>query len=274
MKDRTVRILNILANNKSIKITLLAELIDVSQATLRKDLDGLEKRGIIQRIHGYASLEGADIIGRRLAFDYSIKRKIAKAAAQIVQDGETIMVESGSCCAMFAEELAHSRKNATIITNSVFLSMYVGKLAGLKIILLGGYYQPDSQVVVGPMTAKSIESIYLDKFFLGTDGFIPDHGFTGKDYYRAETALALARHANNIFILTEAAKFSQRGVYNLLPFETLDGVFTDDKIPKEAEAILAKNKVQLYKVPAIDEVIKWRQYPGQPPILYKEKVEN
>jgi len=272
--DRTVRILDLLSTNKTIKSSLLAEMLDVSQVTLRRDLNNLEKRGIICRTHGYVSLEGADDTGKRMAFNHLIKRKIASAAVRTVEEGETVMLESGSCCALFAEELALAKKNVTIITNSAFIANFVCRLPYIKIILLGGYFQPDSQVLVGPITVSCAQMFFPDKFFLGTDGFIPDYGFTGGDYQRVETSLELAKRAKNVYILTEADKFRRRGVYNLIEFDKVSGVFTDDSIPKEAEDVLKKNKILLHKVPAAEEKIKWRHYPGQPPFLFIEKEER
>jgi len=269
--ERTVKILDLLASNKTIKLSLLAELLDVSQVTLRKDLDDLEKRGIVCRSHGFVSLDGADDTGKRIAFNHLIKRKIASAAVQIVEEGETVMLESGSCCALFAEELAVTKRNVTIITNSAFIANYVCRLPYIKIILLGGYFQPESQVLVGPITQKCADFFYADKFFLGTDGFILDYGFTGRDHLRVETSLELAKRAKKVFILTEAAKFHHRGVYNMIELDKLAGVFTDDSIPKEAEAAIKKCNILLHKVPAAEEKIVWRHYPGQPPFLYKEK---
>jgi DeoR/GlpR family transcriptional regulator of sugar metabolism len=271
MKDRTVKILDLLASNKTIKLSLLAEMLDVSHVTLRKDLDNLERLGIIRRTHGYASLDGADDTGKRIAINHSIKRRIAKAAAQIVEEGETVMVESGSCCALFAEELARAQKNVTIITNSVFIANYVYKLQDIKIILLGGYFQPESQVLVGPITTKCGETFFSQKYFLGTNGFIPGYGFTGDDHFRAETAMGLAKCANDVFVLTEAAKFNRRGAYSLIQLDKIAGVFTDESIPKETEAVLIKNKVKIHKVPSVEEKIRWCQFPGQPPFLFIEK---
>ena len=270
---RTVRILEILASNNYIKVTLLAELLDVSNVTLRKDLDKLEKRGIIHRTHGYASLDGADDTGKRMAFCYSIKRKIAKAAAQTIEEGETVMLESGSCCALFAEELALACKNITIITNSTFITNYVRRLPNIKIILLGGFFQTESQMLIGPMVTKQAEIFFTDKFFLGTNGFIPGHGFTGGDHLRVETALELAKCAKKVFVLTEASKFHRCGAYSMIHFDKLTGVFTDDRIPKEAEAALLKNNVLVHKVPAVEEKIRWCKFPGFPPFLYKEREE-
>jgi DeoR/GlpR family transcriptional regulator of sugar metabolism len=248
--DRLVKILDILSAHKNIKVTLLSEMLDVSQVTVRKDLDDLEYRGLIRRNHGYASLDGCDDTGKRIAFNHSIKRRIAIAAAATVEEGETIMLESGSCCAIFAEELALSQKNITIITNSAFIANYVRKLPNIKIILLGGYFQPESQVLVGPMTIKCSEIFYADKFFMGVGGYVSEYGFTGKDPLRVETATELASRAKQIFVLTEAEKFHRRSVYNMIRINRLTGVFTDETIPQEAEAVLLKNNVTLHKVAA------------------------
>ena len=268
--DRTVGILDALAANKKIKISLLAEIFNVSLVTLRRDLDKLEKRGIIHRTHGYVSLDGANDTGKRIAISHSIKRRIAKSAAQTVEEGETVMIESGSCCALFAEELALAKKNVTIITNSVFVVNYICQMPNVKIILLGGYYQPESQVMVGSMTVKCAETFFSDKFFIGTDGFISGHGFTGRDHIRVETAIALAKCVKKVFILTEAAKFRRSGAYCLIQLAKLAGVFTDDGIPKEAEAALLENSVQVKKVPSIEKKIRWYQFPNQPPFLCTE----
>jgi len=271
MNDRSVKILEIMTSNKKIKVNLLAELLDVSQVTLRRDLDKLEERGIICRVHGYATLDGADDTAKRMAFCHQVKRKIARAAAQTIEEGETLLIESGSCCAMLAEEVVLANKNVTIITNSIFIKNYISKLPGLKLILLSGFFQTESQTLVGPLTIKSAENVFTDKFFLGTNGFLPEQGFTGRDLLRAETAREIAKRANKVFILTESEKFFRRGAYNLMSLENITGVFTDDKIPKNADDTLNKNNVKLFKVPSLEEKIRWRKFPGGMPVLYTEK---
>jgi DeoR/GlpR family transcriptional regulator of sugar metabolism len=271
VNERTGKILDILGACKKLKVNLLAEMLEVSLVTLRKELRKLENRGIVSLTHGYVSLDGADDTGRRMAVEHSVKRKIAKAAAQIVEEGETIMLKSGSCCALFAEELALSQKNITIITNSVFIANYISKMQNVKIILLGGCFQPESQVLVGPFTAQCSQQFFTDKLFLGANGFIPDFGFTGRDYLRSETAAELIKRAKKTYVLTESAKFKQRGAFNLVQLDKLAGVFTDDSISKEAEAALIKNNVSLHKVPVAEEKIKWCKFPGHPPFLYTEK---
>lgn len=259
---KTARILETISNNKKIKITYLAELLSISKVTLRKELIKLEKQGIVNLSHGYVSLDGADDTGKRIAFDYLIKRNIAKQAAQIVDNDETIMIGSGSCCALFGEELSLMKKNITIITYSTFITNYLRKLKYIQIILLGGYFQPETQMLIGPMTIKHSENFHLDKFFLGTTGFTQEYGFTGRDHLSTETSSKLTARASKIFILTESEKFNRRGTYNLLQLDKLTGVFTDDNISKENEDTLIKNNVQVFKIQ--------RKYQDIPPHLCDE----
>jgi DeoR/GlpR family transcriptional regulator of sugar metabolism len=230
-------------------VAFLSEALGVSQVTIRKDLDILEERGLVSREHGYACLNNTNDVGRRLAFNYDIKKRIAKDAASIVEEGETVMIESGSCCALLAEEIANEQKDVTIITNSVFIANFVRNTAHTKIILLGGCYQPETQVVVGPMTRKCGEIFFSDKFFVGTDGFMPEFGFTGKDHMRSQTVMDLAENARDIFVLTDSDKFSHQGVLGLVRLENVTGVFTDDRIPAGVEKQLLENNITLHKVP-------------------------
>jgi len=268
---RTVMILDILTVQKTIKIAELLESLKISHVTLRKDLNVLEKRGIVKCTHGYASLDETNSTGKRIAFNYLLKRKIAKIAAKTIENGETVMVATGSCCALFAEELALAKDNVTIITNSTFIARFISDFPNIKIILLGGYFQQDSQVAIGPMTINCAQHFHSDKYFLGTDGFIMDKGFTGRDHLQIETALGLAKCAENIFILAESEKFKRPGTCSLIQLDIITGVFTDDGISKEAEAVLLKNNIELFKVPAKEEQIKQRKFPEMPQDAGKEQ---
>lgn len=97
MKQREYRILELLTERKRIEVAALAREIGVSQVTVRKDLDALEEKGVIHREHGWAVLCSPDDLNGRIAYHYEAKRRIAARAAELVRDGETVMIESGSC---------------------------------------------------------------------------------------------------------------------------------------------------------------------------------
>ena len=151
MNKRQTKILELLTQNKKVEVTKLSELLGVSQVTIRKDLDALSESGMLIREHGYATLNKSDDMNIRLAYHYEQKQKVAKKAVESIQHGETIMIESGSCCALVALEIAKTKKDVTLITNSAFIADYIRKHTAIKIILLGGEYQHESQVMVGPI---------------------------------------------------------------------------------------------------------------------------
>ena len=253
MTNRHTKILEVLTKNQKVEVTTLSNILGVSQVTVRKDLDQLEERGLICREHGYARLDRLDDIGKSMAYHYDIKKRIAKAAAAKVEEGETVMIESGSCCAILAEELAMNKKDVTIITNSVFIANFIRHAPHVKLILLGGYYQSDSQVLVGPMTRKCGEIFFSDKFFIGVDGFSMKYGFTGKDHMRVQTVMDLAEYSRGVIVLTESEKFNQHGVLGLAKPESITDVYTDENIPADAEAMLLENNVAIYKVPVKEQ---------------------
>ena len=247
MNKRQSQILDLLAKNKKMEVTKLSELLNVSQVTIRKDLVILENSGIIVREHGYARLNESDDINNRLARHYEIKQKIAKLAVESIENGETVMIESGSCCALVALEIARSKKDVTLITNSAFIADYIRKIGSVKVILLGGEYQNESQVMVGPLTRKCVEAFFVDKLFIGTDGITIETGFTGNDYMRSEAVKDMAKQASRVMIITDSDKFSQKGVVNLIEIEKVACVYTDDNIPSKIEDYLNKRNIKVIK---------------------------
>ena len=239
MSERHTQILELLTEQKRVEVTELSELLHVSQVTIRKDLDQLENAGLILRAHGFATLNSSDDMNNRLAYHYDVKQKIAKLACESIRDGETIMIESGSCCALLALEIAKTRKEITIITNSAFIADYVRKTEKIRIILLGGEYQLESQVMVGPLTRKC---------FIGTDGFSEASGFTGNDYMRSETVRDMSKQAKHVIVVTESSKFQNIGLVNLLPTHDVSCVVTDSAIPIQCEQYLLEQKIEVKKV--------------------------
>ena len=203
---------------------------------------------MLVREHGYATLNKSDDMNIRLAYHYEQKQEVAKKAVESIQHGETIMIESGSCCALVALEIAKTKKDVTLITNSAFIADYIRKHTAIKIILLGGEYQHESQVMVGPMMRKCAESFFVDKLFIGTDGFSVETGFTGNDYMRCEAVKDMARQASKVMIVTESDKFHQKGISSLIDLKQVTCIYTDQGIPQEIEEYFKEKHIQVEKV--------------------------
>lgn len=251
MTERQSKIIKLVNEHHKIEVSRLAEFLNVSQVTIRKDLDFLETEGLLSREHGYALIKNANDINTRLSMNYETKSKIAIKAAEMVSNGETVMLESGSTCTLMAEELARLKQDVTLVTNSAYIAIRVRDLPFRKVILLGGEYQKEYQGMVGPLVRKCAKEFYVDKFFVGTDGFIPEAGFTCDDLMRVETMRYMADSANRMIILADSTKFEQKGVVIQSAFADIDTVCTDSRISPEALAILKKNhiNVEIAEVP-------------------------
>ena len=247
-EERLRQLLLLLSEKKKLDVAAIAQTLQVSQVTARKDLDILENRGFIRRVHGYAELNTSDRISSRLAYHYDEKKKIAEKAAALVHDGDTIMIESGSCCAILADLLAKRVGSLTIITNSAFIADYIRLYKQVQVILLGGLYQQDSQCLVGPMIRDYAENYHVHYFFIGTDGWSERTGFTNKDPLRAQAVRDMAHACDEAVILTESEKFDTVGTTPLNLKHQLSMVITDSQIPEEAAAALKEQGVTLCTV--------------------------
>lgn len=245
MTDRQSKIIKIVNHHHKIEVSRLAELLEVSQVTIRKDLDCLEDEGLLVREHGYALIKNANDINTRLTINYDTKLKIAIRAAEMVSNGETVMLESGSTCALLAEQLAKLKKDVTIITNSAYIAIRIRELPIRKVILLGGDYQKEYQGMVGPLVRKCAREFFVDKFFVGTDGFIPKTGFTCDDLMRVETMHYMADSANRTIILADSSKFHKKGVVIQSTFDEIDTICTDSGINEDIISDLKNSDINI-----------------------------
>ena len=187
MHPRHMKLLDLICQNGRLAVTELSAKLGVSEVTIRKDLNMLAHQGLLKREHGFACMVASDDIGHHLSFHYENKRRIAERAARCVQPGETVMIESGSCCTLLAEELCARDCHITIITNSAFIASFVRKMRSARIILLGGSYQNEAQVMVGPLVGLCARNFKVDKFFLGIDG-MDERGVKSSDHLLIEAA--------------------------------------------------------------------------------------
>ncbi|HEQ7693089.1 TPA: DeoR/GlpR family DNA-binding transcription regulator [Streptococcus pyogenes] len=243
--NRLERIIQLVSQKKKIDVNSLSEQLEVSKVTIRKDLDKLESKGLLRREHGYAVLNSGDDLNVRLSYNYNIKRRIAEKAAELVQDNDTIMIESGSTCALLAEVLYQTKRNIKIITNSCFIANYIRQYSSCQIILLGGYYQPNSEVTVGPLLKEMISLFHVNRVFVGTDGFNKDLGFMGKDMMRSEGVRYMADAAEEVVILTDSSKFSKTSLVHQLSLADVNRVITDQALDKQTQELLSASGLVL-----------------------------
>ena len=247
MNERQNAILELIVKNGKMEVATLSQLLNVSQVTIRKDLDVLVKSGILIREHGYAKLNDSQDLNHRLAYHYDLKKRIARMACKDIKDKSTIMIESGSCCALFAYEIAKTKKHVTMITNSCFIADYIREFSNIDIILLGGFYQKEAQVNVGPMLKKCVSDFFVDQLFIGMDGFSIENGFTGNDYMRCVAVKDMAQQAKHVCIISESHKFNRTSTSSLIDVKDAYAIYTDDKLDDDICTYLEEQHVKVKK---------------------------
>lgn len=247
MHMRHTKLLNLVNREKRVSVAGLAKALGVSEVTIRKDLTVLEQKGLLRREHGYAVMITSDDIANQLSFNYERKHRIAMRAAESVHNGETVMIDSGACCTLLAEELATNRRDVTIITNSAFLAAFVHKQPNAHVILLGGEYQNESQVMVGPMVKKCVSDFHVDKIFVSADGFTPS-GFMSDNLMRSEAIHAIAAHASHVIVLAESSMFESTGVVLAFPLAEVQTLYTDEDIGDTVIQELHEHDIHVYTV--------------------------
>ncbi len=247
MNERQLSILNKVTTSTKINVASLAKEFSVSQVTIRQDLRTLENNGMLKRFHGGAMPVSDDDMMKRLSYNYEVKLAIAKEAASLVKNGETVLIESGSTNVLFAVELT-KKTDVTIITNSAFICRYIRGMGNTKVVLLGGDYQHESEVLVGPLTVNSLKQFFVDKVFIGVDGFSKKVGFTCVNLMRAEVARNMAMQANKVIVLTDSSKFSSLGVSRQFAPDEVSMVITDTKITEDELAILEGFDIEVRQV--------------------------
>lgn len=230
MGKRDGKILDILTTERKVEVAVLSSTLGVSEVTVRKDLDALQAKGLVIREHGFATLANPNDVGGRLAYHYKEKLRIARRAASLVPDGSTVMIESGSCCALLARELADTKDGVTIVTNSAFVANYVRDSTRVSVTLLGGTYQRDSQVMVGPLVHACAQEFFVERLFIGTDGWIEGVGPTNADQMRADAVRSMAASATEVVVLTESEKFGRRGAVPMRLQDKRLSLVTDARI--------------------------------------------
>jgi len=226
LNTRQNQILKTLGENDQTSVNVLSEKLNVSSVTIRQDLKFLEAEGLLKRVHGGAVLKDADDLTNRLGVNYEKKLRIARKVATHVNEGETILIESGSVNVLLARELLKI-KRVTIITTNVYIARQFRKNEQANIIVLGGIYQHDSETLVGKITRACIDQINIDKAFIGIDGYSKEAGFTLRDLFRAEVSSHIIQKAKDVYVVSDSSKFGKTHLTNICAIKDIQHIATN-----------------------------------------------
>ncbi|MDR3258852.1 MAG: DeoR/GlpR family DNA-binding transcription regulator [Fusobacteriaceae bacterium] len=224
-------ILKLINKNKNIKLTEIVDKLNVSEATVRRDLNLLEEKGKIKRVHGGAVLMDVaeeDIIFKKSIFSNE-KNKIAKIAASFVKDGDKVYLDAGTTTGAMISYLAH-KENITVITNGLSHLEELNKHK-IQTYLIGGRIKGTTAAIVGGSAVLSLKNYSYDIAFVGANG-VNEDGYSTPDEEEAAVKSTVVGNCSRVYFLCDSSKFFKKSFMNFARLE--DGVLISEaKIPEE-----------------------------------------
>lgn len=247
--ERQERLQSLLRERRVARLEELCAVLKVSPATMRRDLNELEARGAIRRVHGGAvsteSRLDEPLFDDKTSIAAREKSRIAEAALGFIQPGDTIYLDGGSTVLELARRL-RDRTDLTVVTNSLRAALELSG-QGPRLILVGGELRRRSQTVVGALSRFVLEQLHVDKAFMGTIGFDPAEGLTTTDPNEAYTKSLVARQAKEVILLMDSSKAGKVSFARAGALDDLDAVITDRKLDAKVAETLKKKGIRLIR---------------------------
>lgn len=246
--ERHKYILDRLNKQGYVKVYEIAEELDVTTVTIRKDLKYLEDKKLLFRTHGSASPVNPHAPDMNIQVkekqNIDAKRRIANAALELIEVDDSIILGSGTSVYAMAEQIM-AGKNLTVVTSSLNVSFLLNKLDDTCVIQLGGTLRKSSFSVVGDSAMKAFEEIACSKFFCGVDGIDLDYGLTTSNIDEARLNRCMIRSSLKLVVLADSSKFGRRGFGKICNLDEVDVIITDSNIPDATARVLEESGIEL-----------------------------
>ena len=236
---RRREIKKILFENKSMSIKDLSKMFDISEITIRRDLIKLEKEGFISKVHGGAMTKGLEnefnpVYSEDLKLNKSQKELIAKEAVKRINDGDGVVIESGTTCLELVYNL-DDKKNLTIFTTSVPIAYELWRLSlgrnDLDLNVSGGHVEAKTSMMIGNQTVNYFQNINADIAFLGGPAVLVDKGIIATNsHFDKEVTLSIMNNSKKNILLVDSSKFKKNALISVIPLTAFDEIITDSGI--------------------------------------------
>ncbi|MDG4793886.1 DeoR/GlpR family DNA-binding transcription regulator [Micromonospora sp. WMMD1082] len=251
-QQRQAAILDRVRATGGVRVGELAAEFQVSDMTIRRDLDLLHERGLLAKVHGGATVAGVtDEPGfqAKSVRQQAEKAAIAERAARLVPPGAAIALSAGTTTAELARHLVDVPA-LTVVTNSLPVAdiLHDRGRSDQTVVLTGGVRTP-SDALVGPLAVGAVRSLHLDLLFLGVHGITERTGFTTPNLMEAETNRALVAAADRLVVLADHTKWGTVGISAIAPLAAAHVLVTDDRLTPEARRLLTDRVGELVVVP-------------------------
>ncbi len=235
--ERRQSLLDILRKQPGLRVPELAVVLDVSEGTVRNDLNALEHQGVLIRVHGGAVLNQQDHFQnnsfvRRYQQNAAAKLAIAREAAVLVNDGDSILLDASSTAYYFAKALSE-RRRLRVVTNGFEVARELSQNPTNTVILLGGVVNNESSSVTGLLSEHIIEELHIQKTFLSCSGFSLEHGMTEVHLAEAQLKRKVIESSQQLFALVDSSKFGKEDLTSFARPEKINCLFTDKHLSPE-----------------------------------------
>ena len=249
-QEREAEILRLLAgaDGGARRVAELSQALGVSQMTIRRDLEELERRGLVRRVHG-----GAMQVNGALLFERSFSERgqeafrekvaIGRAAAALVRDGAVCILDAGTTTLQVARHI--SARNVIAVTNALPVAMELAAHEGISAILLGGNLKGRELCTVGPMVTDALAKMTADVLFLSTMGVSLERGLTEADIREAEVKRWMIAAARKVVLVADSSKFGAAFFVQTVPLEKVDVFICDSGLPEPARHALSALGIEL-----------------------------
>jgi DeoR family transcriptional regulator, aga operon transcriptional repressor len=249
-EQRRRRILDLIEQRGQITVRDLVEKFSISAVTARADLDALASEGMAVRSHGGAvrRVEASQDYPLRLktTLHHAEKARIGKAAAELIQNGETVIMDSGTTTAEIARHLKMRRlQSVTVITHALNIASELVDASTLSVIMIGGLLRPVSGSFVGPQAETMLKEFHADRLFLAVDGFDLELGPSTPDLLEAQLNTVMMRVSKEVNVVADFSKLGRRSLSRIGPLSGVHRLITDSRAPAEFIEALHKSKIDV-----------------------------
>jgi len=243
VEERRRRIVEQVRTHGVATVDGLAATLNVSAPTVRADLAALEARRLLRRTHGGALPWATPLheppYAERAVSRALEKRRIGRAAARLIQPGETILLDAGTTTHEVGLALASRElSGVTVVTNALPTALALMDAPGIEVIVIGGQAQPSRRATLGPLAVQFLQPLRADRVFLGVSGVHAAHGLTAADFDAVQVKQALIAHANHVVTVADSEKVGQTAFACIGPVSLSSVLVTDNDLSVEAEAEL------------------------------------
>ncbi|AZO93292.1 DeoR family transcriptional regulator [Iocasia frigidifontis] len=247
---RRNKILEILKKEKQVTTQNLEERLNVSGATIRNDLNDLEKEGFLKRIHGGAVLPDSSDSQSYKNFHHRSqknvfeKKLLGKESSKLIEEGKSIILDASSTILFMIPHLKN-KERLTIITNGLYTALEVKEISNANIIVVGGIVRPKSGALEGLLGESILDKVNADIMFTSAHGFTIEDGLTDFNYYEIQLKKKMMQKAKKVVALLDHTKIGNVSTAQFATIEEIDLIITDNKTPSNIIRSIEKLEVQV-----------------------------